>query len=480
MWSMKLTPRHNITDLMQQKSIRDIAFHSGSVLPGSIFFVTDYIEKYLLQALERGAKYIVSKEPLPNLPSSVENIIVDNVRIALGEAAAFLYPLKPKYIVAVTGTNGKSSVVDYYRQICFELGLKAASIGTMGILCNDSDVQKMLDENFTNDLTTPDVISMHKILSALAERGVEHLAFEASSHGIDQMRIGSINVKVAIFTNFSQDHLDYHHTMEGYLSAKLRLFSENLDPSGVAIIESKLYPDIKEYLAKHKIAGLTVGKDGDCKILKTNADLSGQTIEFEYSGRKYSSHFDIVGSFQSDNVLMTVMALAHSDIKMDAIVKALAALKAVAGRLERVTPADYPYHVFVDYAHKPHALESTLLELKSLCKGRLIALFGCGGDRDSSKRKIMGEIAARIADIVIVTDDNPRTEDAASIRKQIMEGAKGASEIGSRRDAIELGIKQMQPNDILLIAGKGHEDYQIIGKKKMHFSDREEVLRCIK
>jgi UDP-N-acetylmuramoyl-L-alanyl-D-glutamate--2,6-diaminopimelate ligase len=482
-----LKQKHDITQVLQAKSIKDIAFHSGSVVQGGMFFVTDYKEEYMQHALSQGAAFIVSKEPIPGLPDSVENIIVDDVRVALGEAAAFLYPEKPKYMVAVTGTNGKSSIVDYFRQICGALGIKAASIGTMGVYCTDLTITKIINNATSLDLTTPDVITMHKILNILAKAGVNHVAFEASSHGIEQLRVGSIPVQVAIFTNFSQDHLDYHRTMEEYKKAKLKLFSQNLTPDGTAIIfdEFMMDPVIMGFLAKAGITQesgrlITVGKKGNFSITKAEPTLDGQTIEFtQNDGRIFNAKLDIVGSFQATNIIMAIVALSKIGINIQDTLEHLHNVKAVCGRLERVTRKGYGYHVFVDYAHKPNALENTLSELKSFCTGRLVVVFGCGGNRDTAKRKIMGEIAARIADIVIVTDDNPRMEDPATIRKQVMEGCPNAIEIGSRGEAIAYGVGLMGTGDILLVAGKGHEDYQIIGKKKIHFDDIEEVKKYI-
>jgi len=486
MWSMKLTQKHNILDIVKEKSIKYIAFNSNAVVAGGMFFVTEYIEEYLQKALQNGAAFIVSKDPISTIPSNIANIIVDDVRSALGEVAAFLYPEKPKHMVAVTGTSGKSSIVDYFRQICKTLGVKAASIGTMGVYCSDENIEKIIREKFPIDLTTPDVISMHKILNMLAKYGIDYVAFEASSHGIDQQRIASIKTSIAIFTNFSQDHLDYHGTMEEYKKAKIKLFSNHLSPDGTVIISDELLADndIIDALTKLDITRengklVIVGKQGDYAITKAQSTLDGQEIEFINNNQLYKAGLDIVGSFQAANIVMTLAALNKFGVNIhDAIIE-LNTIKTVCGRLERVTKKGDPYHVFVDYAHKPNALESSLSELRLLCTGQLVVVFGCGGDRDRTKRKIMGEIAARIADVVIVTDDNPRTEDASGIRKQIMEGAPNALEIVSREEAIAYGIGLMGSGDILLVAGKGHENYQIIGNSKIHFDDIEEVKKYI-
>ncbi len=485
MWSMKLTQRPNIADILRAQSIKDIAFHSKAVVPGSAFFVIRYMEEYLREAIAKGARLIISEDKIDNLPDSVKHLKVEDVREALGEAAAFLLPNKPKYIVAVTGTNGKTSVVDYFRQICGHIGIKAASIGTMGILCTDRVLEKKLQAEFDYDLTTPDVISMHKMMEALGKAGVTHVAFEASSHGIDQGRLAGIPVSVAVFTNFSQDHLDYHGTMEAYKISKLMLFSKNLISDGIAIFMDTLLKDkeVERYIKELDLNGerlISVGNNGDVKILKAEPTIAGQEIEFTHKNRTYEFKTNIVGSFQAPNLLMAASMVERCGVDFEKIVGVLPLLKAVRGRLERVADQDGDLHVFVDYSHKPLALEMSLMELRKLCHGsRLIALFGCGGNRDRLKRKMMGEIACRVADIVVVTDDNPRMEDAAFIRSEVMQGAKTATEIGGRGEAIKYAIGLMQKGDVLLIAGKGHEDYQIIGDEKFHFDDVEEARKWI-
>ncbi|MGV2431839.1 MAG UNVERIFIED_CONTAM: UDP-N-acetylmuramoyl-L-alanyl-D-glutamate--2,6-diaminopimelate ligase [Rickettsiaceae bacterium] len=414
------------------------------------------------------------------------------------------------------------------RQILTLLGIKSASIGTMGILCSDKTLEKRLAEEFPIDLTTPDVLTMHRILNILSQENVEYVAFEASSHALDQLRLYGIKAHVAIFTNLSQDHLDYHKTMSEYKKAKLKLFANNLKEDGAAIISTELSLDneIMKYLKDCGITPhceklsdeaiqherhceklsdeaihndkmdrvayarddefskptkelITVGKDGTFNITSCVSTLNGQNIEFINQGKKYNIDSGIVGSFQANNILMSIAAIMKCGIDLDDVIRIVPNLKSVTGRLEKITTANHLYHIFVDYAHKPNALEETLLELKKLRKARLIVLFGCGGNRDTGKRAIMGEIAERIADMVIVTDDNPRKEDAASIRKQVIEGAPNALEIAPREAAIAYGVKILKEQDILVIAGKGHEDYQIIGTEKQHFNDAEEVRKYI-
>ena len=469
--------KHNdITKIMLELGIKEIFFDSRKVTPGSAFFCIQYALHYIEEAVQKGAALIVCNTKV----AGREIFVVSDVRIALAEAAAFLYNHKPKYMVAVTGTSGKTSVVDYYRQIASHLGYKSASIGTLGICCSDESI---VIEQPDNSLTTQDVVTTHKTLASLAQHGVTHVAFEASSHGIDQKRLCKIFVDAAGFTSFSQDHLEYHHTMEEYKFTKLKLFPENLKDGGTAIITTGLMDDDDianifngtSPFAVENAKMVTVGKNGAINIISCEPSLTGQIITFSYHDKKYKITTPIVGSFQASNLLMAAAMIEACDVDFDDIFPVLSKIIAVPGRFERVTKLDSPYHIFVDYSHKPGALESSLKEMRLLCKNKLHVIFGCGGDRDPSKRKPMGEVAAKFADIVIVTDDNPRTENAAIIRAEAMRGCPNAQEIGDRGEAIRYAISQLQKGDILLIAGKGNEDEQIIGTNRIHFDDREEA-----
>lgn len=477
--------KHNIIDILQEMEIKNIYFDSRKVTTGSAFFCIQYAQHYIEEAIQKGASLIISNTEMHS-ESAVTIVVVDDVRTALAEAAAFLYSNKPKYMAAVTGTSGKTSVVDYYRQIAGLLGYKAASIGTLGIYCSDPTI--IIDNpEFTTNLTTPDVVTMHQILSFFESKGITHVAFEASSHGVDQQRIGEIFVDSAAFTSFSQDHLDYHNTIEAYKFAKLKLFAKNLKAGGTAVIANELMSDndIKEIFSGNSIFSnedinlVTVGNGGKVNIISCTPSITEQKVVFSYKNKEYSIATPIIGSFQATNLLIAASMLEACDTKFDDIVAVLPKIIAVPGRLERITNLQNPWHVFVDYAHKTGALEQTLNELRLLCKNKLHVVFGCGGDRDKSKRKIMGEIAANIADYVIVTDDNPRTEDAASIRKDVLAGCPTAKEVGDRAKAIKYAISELKEGDILVIAGKGNEDYQIIGTTKTHFDDREEVRKWL-
>ncbi|MDC0864969.1 UDP-N-acetylmuramoyl-L-alanyl-D-glutamate--2,6-diaminopimelate ligase, partial [Rickettsiaceae bacterium] len=375
-------------------------------------------------------------------------------------------------------------------QILTLLGCSSASIGTLGI-----DATCEIDKSFPDisGLTTADPIKFRKILQVLKDRSIDNVAFEASSHGIDQYRIGDVKVGTAAFVSFSQDHLDYHKNMDEYLHTKLVLFTRNLSQNGEAVINSEMMSVdyIKDFLDKNSISYSAVGKNGDVRIIRCDTSIDGQEIECEFDGKQYQFNTDIIGSFQATNILIAaklVYNLNIDNIDFEKIINVLPKLRSVKGRLERVTNASHEYQIFIDYAHTPDALESSLLELQKVKKasGDLFVIFGCGGDRDAKKRPIMGKVASKIADHVIITDDNSRTEDSSKIRKEIIDGMEDDNikshivEIPDRGNAISDTIAtKMQKDDILLVAGKGHEDYQIIGSKIIKFSDVEVVKKSL-
>lgn len=435
--------------------------------------------EYIDEVLAKGAALVLTDDASKK---GDKVVFVEDAREALAIAAGLLYPRLPENIVAVTGTNGKSSVVSYVHQILDLLGRSSALMGTLGIESN----QKLPADYVKNrsSLTTSNPIIFRKNLQMLADAGVDYVAFEASSHGLDQKRLGDVVVKSAAFTSFSQDHLDYHQTMEKYLQAKLQLFSKHLLPGANAVINGDMdyASDVQKFLDEHKISYSLVGVNAsslkdDLKITRCVQSLLGQDIGFEFGGDFYEFKTQIVGSFQASNILIATKLVHNLGIPMAKIVQILPKTLAVTGRLQRITEAEHEFQVFVDYAHTPDALEKSLQELKGLKQSlaKLYVVFGCGGDRDPSKRPIMGEVAAKISDKVIITDDNPRGEDPAKIRASIISGLARAEEIGDRRRAIADTIARLEKNDILLIAGKGHEDYQIIGDKIIDFSDIEIV-----
>ncbi|WP_342259422.1 UDP-N-acetylmuramoyl-L-alanyl-D-glutamate--2,6-diaminopimelate ligase [Candidatus Tisiphia endosymbiont of Metellina segmentata] len=464
--------------ITSQLNSQSLFFDSRLAKAGDIFFAIKGASsdgnKFIDDVINKGVKFIITDdaESLKNpniIANGVHITLVSDARVALSQAANILYPLLPQYMVAATGTNGKTSVVSYCRQLYTLLGIPSCSIGTIGVECSGgldlTSIQEILDKSPA--LTTPDPVTLRHILHKLAENGTKYLAFEASSHGLEQQRLLGIKVDAACFTSFSQDHLDYHKNMDNYLLAKLKLFTDNLSQTGVAVLNSEIeqLDYIKSYLQERNIKFLTVGMNGDLKIID-------RTI-CTYNGQKYNFTTDIVGSFQATNLLIAVMMVHLTGFPFEQVISKLPQIKAVKGRLERVANSN----IFIDYAHTPDALEKSLLELKKIKsnKGLLKVIFGCGGNRDSGKRALMGEIAAKIADEVIITDDNPRNEDPKSIRQQIIQGIIAITnsfiEIKNRKIAIIETINNLQEDDILLIAGKGHENYQIIGNKKLPFSD---------
>ena len=472
--------------LFVEKNIKAISFDSRNVNPGDAFFAIRGENcdgnNFIQEALKKDASLVFTDDK--SYTFNTEKVIcIENVRMSLAIAAEILYPKKPTNIIAVTGTNGKSSVVSYVHQILSLLGKTSACIGTLGL---ESNAKLIGDFNNIekSSQTTSDPVSFRKILNILQKSGVENVAFEASSHGIDQKRLGDIQVKSAAFTSFSQDHLEYHKTMENYLRAKLRLFSDNLVDGGEAVINSEIlfFDSIKKFLEEHSIQYFTVGRGGNINVIDCAGSVVGQEISFEFLQKKYNFSTSIIGSFQATNILIAAKLVYNLGFIFDDIIRVLPKLEAVRGRLQRITEPNSDFQVFVDYAHTPDALMQSLSELKKIKTeaGKLWVVFGCGGDRDALKRPIMGKIATDIADYVVITDDNPRTEDATKIRNEIAFGAANSTEIADRKEAITSTIEKLESGDILLVAGKGHEDYQIIGHEIKEFSDIAIATKMLK
>jgi UDP-N-acetylmuramoyl-L-alanyl-D-glutamate--2,6-diaminopimelate ligase len=469
--------------------ITGLAFDSRLAKAGDIFFAikgeSSDGNKFINEVINKGIKVIVTDDPQSlNNPDINYNdlsiILVQDARIALSQAAGILYPLLPQYILAATGTNGKSSVVSYCRQLYSLLGEHSCSIGTIGVECSGDINLPILQEIIEQSpsLTTPDPITIRRILDCLNSNNVNYVAFEASSHGLDQQRLSGLKTTAAGFTSFSQDHLDYHPDMDHYLAAKLKLFTDNLLPNGIVVLNSEIsrVAYIKDYLQERNIKFVSVGINGDLAIKKTKQSIYGQEIDFIYQGQEYQFSTKIIGSFQASNLLIAAMLVQATGFHFEEIITKLPEVKAVKGRLEKVSDQGSLYHIFIDYAHTPDSLEKTLLELQKikLAKGLLKVIFGCGGNRDISKRPLMGQIAEQLADQIIITDDNPRNEQASLIRQQIILGITNSDkliEIADRKTAIISTINNLQEGDILLIAGKGHEKYQIINNQKLPFSD---------
>lgn len=424
---------------------------------------------YIVKAIANGAKTIIHQDPLNEIPG-ITYIKVDNSRLALSEFAAKIYPKQPKYILGVTGTSGKSSVVHFVRKLLQLLGKKAVSIGTLGVLG---------DLAIASDLTTPSTEDLHRILQQIAENNIDYAAIECSSHGIEQHRLTNVNFSACAFTNLSQDHLDYHHNMAQYFAAKKQLF-EFIKPA-VAVLNSDIpeFAELRKTCAKHRLICYGKSADADIQISSITPTNNGQIVEWRIDGTNYQSKINLVGEFQIYNLACAIGLLMSVDIKHQQIIPLLEKIETVTGRMELVATHNNA-NIFVDYAHKPDALLNVLKTLKVSTANNLSVVFGCGGNRDKEKRKIMGKIACDIADQVIVTDDNPRTEDPLSIRAEILKGCgRKAIEIADREQAIIYAMKQLMPGDNLIIAGKGHENYQIIGKNKIYFSDAEIVRNLL-
>jgi UDP-N-acetylmuramoyl-L-alanyl-D-glutamate--2,6-diaminopimelate ligase len=459
------------------RAVAGVAFDSRKVAPGEVFVALAGAKadgaRFIADAVARGASAVVSGQPRPaDLDGSVAFAQVDDPRRALALAAARMYPRQPETIVAVTGTSGKSSVADFTRQIFQALGHEAASLGTIGLV-----TAKGADYG---SLTTPDPLSLHASLDRLAGDGITHLAMEASSHGLDQRRLDGVRLKAGAFLNLGHDHLDYHPSVADYLAAKLRLWE--LLPEGAPVVINRDEPYATEaadaaIAAGHRLVG--IGRKGETVTLIANArEGFSQRLRLSHHGRELSVSLPLVGDFMAGNALVAAgFAIALGE-DPDASLRAIAGLSGVAGRLERVGEANGGL-VVVDYAHKPDALAAVLATLRPYATGRLICVFGCGGDRDRGKRPLMGAIAAEQADIAIVTDDNPRSEDPAAIRAEIMAGSPKLREIGDREEAIRHAVRLLARGDLLVVAGKGHETGQIIGNRTLPFSDHEVVQTAL-
>ncbi len=448
---------------------------SRRVRPGWLFAALEGVvtdgRKYIPAALEAGAAAVLSAG---GVAVKGPHIIADEPRRALAVAAKRFYGSQPAEVVAITGTNGKSSTVDFLRQIWTSAGVSAASMGTLGAIGPKGHIDV--------GHTTPDPVTIHETLSELAGQGVSHCAMEASSHGLAQYRLDGVDLKAVAFTNFTQDHLDYHATMEDYLEAKLRLFTE-LAPKGCPAIINADSPHKDVFGAAAKQAGLEIFSVGwrgaDLKISELMPRATGQTMILKWMRSEERIELPLIGEFQALNALCAAgLALALGE-PFEAVARGLAELEPVKGRMEFVGKTLNGAGVFVDYAHTPDGLDVLLRAARPHTAGRLVLIFGCGGDRDALKRPKMGEIAMRHADRVIVTDDNPRSEDPASIRAAILAAAPGAEEISDREEAIRAAVLALEAGDTLLIAGKGHETGQIMGDKIIPFSDQEAAFAAI-
>ncbi len=457
--------------------VTGISADSRTIKPGNVFAAVPGTkadgQAFVPQAIAAGAVAVMAEGAVA-APEGIAVVTVPNLRRALALSAANLYPRQPATIAAVTGTSGKTSVAAFTRQIWEALGEQAASIGTVGVVSPAGEVY--------GSLTTPDPVELHKTIDRLAYDGVTHLALEASSHGLQQHRLDGVRITVGGFTNLSRDHLDYHGTLESYLEAKLILFRQLIPAGGSAVIASG-HSHTGQVVAAARAHGMnvfTVGRGGTgLNLRESEVDGFSQTLKIEHAGKSYRVRLPLVGEFQVENALVAAGFAITTGRDPARVLATLEGLQGAKGRLDLVGQKDGA-PIFVDYAHKPDALAKALEALRPYVKRRLVVVFGAGGDRDQGKRPLMGAIAAEKADRVIVTDDNPRSEDPAAIRSAILAATRGAMEIGDRYAAIRLAVAELHAGDVLLVAGKGHETGQIVGKEILPFSDHEAVAMALR
>jgi len=462
-------------------AVTGIALDSRKVVRGGLFAALPGTRvhggEFIQYALRMGAGSILTDRKGAEIAraeiaaSKAPLVVVEDARAALAHAAALWFGAQPATVVAVTGTNGKTSVASFTRQIWAALGLEAVNVGTTGV-----------EGAFAAPgiHTTPEPLTLHRVLAEMAEAGVSHVAMEASSHGLDQRRMEAVHLAAAAFTNLTQDHLDYHGDMERYFEAKLRLFSELLPEDGVAVVNlDDPYGDrVAEACDARDIEVIGVGhyaEDASLKITGRRLDETGQDLLFRWQGRPVQARLPLIGAFQAMNVLTAAGLVIAAGEDPEAVFDALPRLTGVRGRMQLAGRRANGAPVFVDYAHTPDALDTALKALRPHVMGRLVVVFGAGGDRDRGKRPLMGRAAAENADILFVTDDNPRSEDPGAIRAEVLQGCPEAVEVGDRAEAILRGVDALEPGDALLIAGKGHETGQTVGDVIYPFDDVEQA-----
>ena len=458
-------------------NVNRISFDSRKIKKGDIFFAIEGREtsgiKFIDEALSKGASAIVSNKKLKQKKTKTPLIIVKNVRKSLSEACSNFYSKKPQHIIAITGTNGKSSVANFFYQLLTLNKIAVASIGTLGISSKNY--------NKKTKLTSADPLELHKNLQALKENKVNHVILEASSHGLDQKRLDYINMEIGIFTNLSHDHLDYHQNMKAYFNSKMYLFKNLLKKNSKIITDedNKEFKIIKKISKKRKI--ITIGSNsGDIKILSNKYRDNKQAVKISFNSKILTLEIPLIGHFQVKNLLIAILAALNCGLDKNRIFKQIHKIKSVPGRLERVALLKNNSSIIVDFAHTPEALEQSLIAIKKQFKKEIIIVFGCGGERDKQKRLFMGKIAKKYCRKIFITDDNPRNEEPKKIRNDIIKGCgKLAVEIGNRRQAIKTAINELQQNEILLVAGKGHEETQDYGNKIINFSDQKIIKEII-
>ncbi len=463
--------------------IRDICVDSRMVRQGALFAALPGLKihgaSYVDQVIDSEAVAVLTDAQGADLAgaaivaANVALIVVEDPRQALSGAAALWFGAQPAVMAAVTGTNGKTSVTTFLRQIWSELGHSAVNLGTTGV-----------EGAWTHPLahTTPEPITLHRALAAAAQAGVTHAAMEASSHGLDQRRLDAVQLGAAGFTNFTQDHLDYHETFEAYFAAKAGLFRRVLPDEGVAVInmDDPRGAEMRAIATARGQEVITLGRGlGDLSLTALRVDASGQEIRFTWHDRPFVARIELIGGFQAENILMAAaLAIACGDVP-ERVFETLSHLTSVKGRMELAATRGSGATVFVDFAHTPDAVATAIKALRPHVLGKLVTIIGAGGDRDAGKRPLMGQAAQEHADVVIVTDDNPRSEDPAAIRAAVKAGASAAHEIGDRAEAILRGVNMLEAGDALLICGKGHETGQTIGDLVVPFNDVEQASMAV-
>jgi UDP-N-acetylmuramoyl-L-alanyl-D-glutamate--2,6-diaminopimelate ligase len=459
--------------------ISGLALDSRKVEAGTLFCAIQGTHQdgldYAAAAIQQGATAILTRKGV-TIPAGVVQLIAENDRLATARLASAFYQPQPQNIVAVTGTDGKTSTADFFRQLMECCGHPAASLGTLGI----NSATLAIDAPALN--TSPDPVLLHQTLQKIAQQGGTHLAIEASSHGLHQYRLHGLQLKAAAFTNLGRDHLDYHGTIEEYFKAKSLLFTELLPAGGTAVIyaDDPRAEELTQLCWNHDQRVIRYGSSGDIRIADMQPLPSGMQVTLEINEKTYQLKLGMIGDFQVQNICAALGLAMGCGFSLAELLPHLSELRPVRGRLELAGKTALGAAIYVDYAHTPAALEKALRVMRHHCQKSLSVVFGCGGDRDKGKRPEMGAVACKLADKVYLADDNPRSEQAATIRAEILAGCtEKAQNIGDRREAIRKAIRELGAGDILLIAGKGHETYQILGNQTLHFDDAEEVRKAL-
>ena len=458
--------------------VSGLALDSREVRPGDLFAALPGSRSdgaaFADQAIRAGAVALLGGTALACREWPVPVLADADPRALLARIAARFFAPQPAVVAAVTGTNGKTSVASFTRQLWQQDGHAAASIGTLGVQSSTGDLP--------GKLTTPDPVTLHRLAGRLAAEGVDHLVIEASSHGLEQQRVDGLVIHAAAFTNLTRDHLDHHGTMDAYRAAKARLFGEVLVVGGTAVLNADVpeFAELAALCAERGIAVVDYGRDARrLRLLGQRPGPTGQHLLLALDGGEIEVDSRLIGGFQAMNLLAAAGLWLATGGRLADAAERLGAITGAPGRMEHVGTTQGGAAVYVDYAHTPDALDKALVAARAHAQGRLLVVFGCGGDRDPGKRPLMGAIAARLADVAIVTDDNPRSEDPAAIRAAVMAAAPTLRDGGERAHAIAMAIDELRPGDVLLIAGKGHESGQTIGGVTLPFDDRAVARACL-